>query len=398
MPDRIKDLINTLYDYLGRNSLNINEIMEKSFDLVFCLKSEINSETTLDFYNWLQDEYNGYLSPKRFHDFQGSNIKKCVLPRYRIQTVNPVPSLVEVIAAVKEKYERRQERQIMFEESLKSPMLDYRSVEMKKLVDFLGADILSVCNHIRKQGSILYFQEQFSSDIPSKKYTINSSDLFNNFRLELKQHIVEIGFQYDHQFCRNSRIYNQAKPVFHKVHDSYRVVGSCNEEYEVILRIIRETGECFQRAPNVYKDHDEEDLRHFLVSSLSGNYSNKVTPETFNKKGKTDIYIPLLKNAAFIAECKIWHGEKLMLEAINQLLSYLTWKNNRVALIIFNKEQKSFMALLKKIPAYLKAHPGYIEDTFIEIRENEWESVIKSEEDTDCCINMRTFLFNLYCE
>ena len=39
----------------------------------------------------------------------------------------------------------------------------------------------------------------------------------------------------------------------------------------------------------------------------------------------------------FIAECKFWRGQKVFNDAIDQLLSYLSWRDTKCALLIFNK-------------------------------------------------------------
>jgi hypothetical protein len=62
----------------------------------------------------------------------------------------------------------------------------------------------------------------------------------------------------------------------------------------------------------------------------------------------------------FIAECKIWRGKKSLQEAIAQLLSYLTWRDNRVALIVFYKNRE-FLSSLQGIP--------YIVTSFFQERE-----------------------------
>lgn len=40
---------------------------------------------------------------------------------------------------------------------------------------------------------------------------------------------------------------------------------------------------------------------------------NEAQGETFNKSGKTDILISEESRSAFIAECKIWRGQKKFL-------------------------------------------------------------------------------------
>lgn len=77
----------------------------------------------------------------------------------------------------------------------------------------------------------------------------------------------------------------------------------------------------------------DEELRNIILSNLNTHYQGTVSEERFNKVGKRDIYIPFENKAAYIAECKIWHGNKKFLEAIDQLCSYITWRDTKTSLV-----------------------------------------------------------------
>lgn len=135
------------------------------------------------------------------------------------------------------------------------------------------------------------------------------------------------------------------------------------ETYRRILSIINDIGMSFERMPSNYLGKDEEGLRDYILTVLSSHFENaSATGETFNKKGKTDILIRHNNTNLFVAECKIWRGEKLYLETMDQLLSYLTWRDSKTALIIFVK-QKEISQVLKKIKDKVKEHPNYIRDS-----------------------------------
>jgi hypothetical protein len=103
---------------------------------------------------------------------------------------------------------------------------------------------------------------------------------------------------------------------------------------------------------------NEEDLRqHFLVQ-LNGQYEGQATGETFNFEGKTDILIRAEGKNIFIAECKFWRGPAALTEALDQLLGYASWRDTKTALLVFNRE-KSFSAVLAKIPEVVKAHSNF---------------------------------------
>jgi len=105
----------------------------------------------------------------------------------------------------------------------------------------------------------------------------------------------------------------------------------------------------------------EEGLRtHFLVQ-LNGQYEGRATGVTFNFQGKTDILIREEERNVFIAECKFWHGEKQFLETIDQLLSYLSWRDTKTAVFLFNRNA-NFSDVLKKIGEITPKHKCFKRD------------------------------------
>ena len=75
--------------------------------------------------------------------------------------------------------------------------------------------------------------------------------------------------------------------------------------------------------------------------NLAGPYEGAATGETFNAAGKTDILIRVENRNVFIAECKFWRGAKSFSEAVDQLLGYLSWRDSKCALLIFNPTKDS---------------------------------------------------------
>ncbi len=111
-----------------------------------------------------------------------------------------------------------------------------------------------------------------------------------------------------------------------------------------------------ESAPKGFSSLEEEKLRDILISTLETHYENSVTGETFRKNGKTDIQVRFENKAAFIAECKIWHGIKKFEDAISQLFGYTTWKDTKVALVVFNKSNKNFKSILSSIDEWTTAN------------------------------------------
>lgn len=133
--------------------------------------------------------------------------------------------------------------------------------------------------------------------------------------------------------------------------------GIATEDYEHILSVIRHEGRTFESTPKTFVVHDEEELRDIILAHLNGHYKGDATGETFRRSGKTDIRIEDEKRSAFVAECKVWRGAKELHNAIDQLLGYLTWRDCKAAIIIFNKHNSKFTELLEKVPEALCSHP-----------------------------------------
>jgi hypothetical protein len=104
---------------------------------------------------------------------------------------------------------------------------------------------------------------------------------------------------------------------------------------------------------------DEESLRDTILMALNSVYRGMASGEAFNKAGKTDILIKYLDKNIFIAECKIWRGDKYFDEGIAQLLSYLTWRDSKTSYIVFSKNQ-NIETVIEKSRALMKKHANYV--------------------------------------
>lgn len=125
--------------------------------------------------------------------------------------------------------------------------------------------------------------------------------------------------------------------------------------YHHITEIIDSTGTMMERTPSAYSSLEEEQLRDILLTTLNSHYENLATGEAFRKHGKADIQISVDKHAAYIAECKIWGGQKAFTEALKQLFSYTTWRDTKVSIVVFNKKNKNYEALLATVNSVLDA-------------------------------------------
>lgn len=131
-----------------------------------------------------------------------------------------------------------------------------------------------------------------------------------------------------------------------------------NDDYNHILSVMENMAHVMERSPSAFSSMDEEALRsHFLVQ-LNGHYEGQASGETFNYEGKTDILIRVQDRNIFIGECKYWGGPKKLTETIDQLLNYSSWRDTKVAIIIFNR-RKTFSAVIESIPEVVVTHPNY---------------------------------------
>lgn len=166
-----------------------------------------------------------------------------------------------------------------------------------------------------------------------------------------------------------------------------------NEEYEHILSIMTNMATVLERSPSAFKSMGEEDLRqHFLVQ-LNGHYEGAATGETFNGEGKTDILIRVEGKNIFIAECKFWSGPKGFSEAIDQLLSYTTWRDTKTAIVIFNRDTQA-STLLEKIPEVLKAHPNF-KRMLPPVGETQFRAVLGNKNDSSREVFVAVLVFSV---
>jgi hypothetical protein len=107
------------------------------------------------------------------------------------------------------------------------------------------------------------------------------------------------------------------------------------EQYQHILSVISSLSLVIECNPASFATLDEGSIRDHILLVLNAHYEGAATGETFNRSGKTDILIRVDGRNIFIAECKFWSGPSKFKAAIDQLLSYLTWRDCKCALVVF---------------------------------------------------------------
>lgn len=167
-------------------------------------------------------------------------------------------------------------------------------------------------------------------------------------------------------------------------------------DYHHIIKVISGMGIMMERAYRSFSSMQEEDLRHVFLAALNTHFVEQATGETFNSDGKTDILIKHEnKGILFVAECKNWKGPKSLCNAVDQVLGYLTWRESKAAIILFNRERNTF-EVVAKVPAVLESHPQYkrtIET--VSSRESSFSCVLRHPDDSNVEIILTVLVFDL---
>jgi len=111
-----------------------------------------------------------------------------------------------------------------------------------------------------------------------------------------------------------------------------------------------------ERNPSTVAKLNEEQIRDVLLIGLNTQFEGNVGGEVFNGAGKTDILVRVDDRNIFIGECKIWKGPKTVTDALNQLLSYLVWRDTKAALLIFIRSGHIASITATAVTA-IRAHP-----------------------------------------
>ncbi len=132
-----------------------------------------------------------------------------------------------------------------------------------------------------------------------------------------------------------------------------------SSEFTHILGVVSNMVLVMERSPKTFVNMDEESIRNHFLVQLNGQYEGQATGETFNNNGKTDILIRSGGKNIFVAECKFWDGPGVFKSAVNQLLGYTTWRDGKLALLIFNRN-KDFSQVIQQIKPLVEANENYV--------------------------------------
>lgn len=166
-----------------------------------------------------------------------------------------------------------------------------------------------------------------------------------------------------------------------------------DEDYEHVLTVLENMVSVMEQSPGAFREIDEESLRtHFLVQ-LNGHFSGDATGETFNYEGKTDILIKVDGRNIFVGECKFWTGEKGYHETIDQVLSYLSWRDTKAAVLIFSRN-KDFTGVLKKIEDTTPQHSNF-KKQIKKRSESSWSYLFAHKDDVNRELSITVQAYNI---
>lgn len=175
-----------------------------------------------------------------------------------------------------------------------------------------------------------------------------------------------------------------------------KISSISDKAYSQIIDYINELGRNLEKLQGLRTAFDEEGIRDYFIPFLNSISSKHIaTGETFNKIGKTDILVQNERGEnIFIGECKIWRGKSQLNDAINQLLTrYVNWRDEKVAIVIFNKTIKNFSDIIEKANDAMKEHPNFFK--FVNARnQTSFSYIFKHPEDRNKTINIELMLFD----
>lgn len=130
--------------------------------------------------------------------------------------------------------------------------------------------------------------------------------------------------------------------------------------YNDILNVLASMSLLIERNPTTFAYIAEPALRDHFLLQLNGQFVGRATGETFNGAGKTDILLRDQDKNLFIAECKFWDGPKTLIDAVDQLFTYATWRDSKAAVLVFSR-RRDFTRTVAEAGRTLKAHPQFRE-------------------------------------
>lgn len=125
------------------------------------------------------------------------------------------------------------------------------------------------------------------------------------------------------------------------------------------LKIIAETGRQFERIPTVYAPKSDEELREYIQAALQSGVGNSTAGLTVSSVGMSELLTRVNGINTFVADCMSWKGQKVLLQRVDRLLSYLTLSHSCAAVIVFVRNRE-FSLVVDAVAQALPYHSGYL--------------------------------------
>lgn len=261
-------------------------------------------------------------------------------------------------------------------ETFETPYLKVFIKDMSRFNEV--STILSGLSSIRK----VNISESKAQGSPERNLTVYPSRVH-----DISKTKQEVEFTLNNFFAGS-----KADPLF----ETETISAISDKGYSQIIERILTFGKNLEKFQSLYHHFDEENFRDFFLPHLNSISSRHTsTGETFNKIGKTDILIQDTEgNNIFIAECKLWKGQSELKNAVDQLLDrYVNWRDEKVAIIIFNKDVKGFSDVINKAIDALKEHSHF--ESYVGNRKDTSHSfVFRHPEDAEKKIKLESIMFN----
>ena len=164
-------------------------------------------------------------------------------------------------------------------------------------------------------------------------------------------------------------------------------------DYTSIIGDLRRTAQIIEYSPSAFAKMGEEDIRWIFLIPLNLVYEGEAVGEAFNYGGKTDILLRKDGRSIFVAECLVWNGPKYLNEKIDQLLGYLSWRDNKAALLIFSRNRR-FSEVLAKTKETLARHELHTR-TIDESTDAAFRYELKRRDDPDRKVTLTVLCFDL---
>jgi hypothetical protein len=167
-----------------------------------------------------------------------------------------------------------------------------------------------------------------------------------------------------------------------------------DQDYRAALKVLRNQRNALERTPSLANDLKEERIRDLLLMGLNAQFEGAAGGELFNGAGKTDILIRVDDRNIFIGECKIWDGPQTMDEALDQLFSYLVWRDTKAAVLLFIRNV-DVTAVINKAIDKIREHPYYKRERLAADADDEYEFTMHAKDDVDREIHLTLIPFAL---